>query len=48
MIGEVAVRRFPALTVSTPRTEVRQLTAAHAATEVDQEVRVGDANLLID
>ncbi|MEU7935114.1 GNAT family N-acetyltransferase [Micromonospora echinofusca] len=31
MIGQVAVRRFPALTVSTPRTEVRALTAADAA-----------------
>ena len=31
VIGQVAVRRFPALTVSTPRTEVRQLTAADAA-----------------
>lgn len=30
MIGQVAVRRFPGLTVSTPRTEVRQLTAADA------------------
>ncbi|SCE94999.1 GNAT family N-acetyltransferase [Micromonospora chokoriensis] len=30
MIGQVAVRRFPALTVSTPRTEVRGLTAADA------------------
>jgi ribosomal-protein-alanine N-acetyltransferase len=30
VIGQVAVRRFPALTVSTPRTEVRQLTAADA------------------
>ncbi|MGN9802673.1 GNAT family N-acetyltransferase [Micromonospora sp. L32] len=30
MIGQVAVRRFPALTVSTPRTEVRQLRAADA------------------
>ncbi|MFG3707958.1 GNAT family N-acetyltransferase [Micromonospora sp. NPDC047670] len=30
MIGQVAVRRFPALTVSTPRTEVRALTAADA------------------
>ncbi|MCM0678713.1 GNAT family N-acetyltransferase [Micromonospora phytophila] len=31
MIGQVAVRRFPALTVSTPRTEVRPLVAADAA-----------------
>jgi len=31
VIGQVAVRRFPALTVSTPRTEVRQLVAADAA-----------------
>lgn len=31
MIGQVAVRRFPMLTVSTPRTEVRQLAAADAA-----------------
>ncbi|MEV0723919.1 GNAT family protein [Micromonospora purpureochromogenes] len=30
MIGQVAVRRFPALTVSTPRTEVRRLRAADA------------------
>ncbi|TNH27284.1 GNAT family N-acetyltransferase [Micromonospora orduensis] len=31
MIGQVAVRRFPELTVSTPRTEVRRVTAADAA-----------------
>ncbi|SCG65278.1 GNAT family N-acetyltransferase [Micromonospora halophytica] len=30
MIGQVAVRRFPELTVSTPRTEVRQLRAGDA------------------
>ena len=30
MIGQVAVRRFPALTVSTPRIEVRHLVAADA------------------
>ncbi|MEW2444991.1 hypothetical protein [Micromonospora marina] len=30
MIGQVAVRRFPALTVSTPRIEVRHLAAADA------------------
>ncbi|PZF83663.1 GNAT family N-acetyltransferase [Micromonospora deserti] len=30
MIGQVAVRRFPGLTVSTPRTEVRPLLAADA------------------
>ncbi|MFU8873536.1 GNAT family N-acetyltransferase [Micromonospora sp. SL4-19] len=30
MIGQVAVRRFPSLTVSTPRTEVRRLVAADA------------------
>ncbi|MGW4497742.1 GNAT family N-acetyltransferase [Micromonospora sp. NPDC004336] len=30
MIGQVAVRRFPSLTVSTPRIEVRALTAADA------------------
>ncbi|MEH0936043.1 GNAT family N-acetyltransferase [Micromonospora psammae] len=30
MIGQVAVRRFPALTVSTPRIEVRPLTAGDA------------------
>lgn len=30
MIGQVAVRRFPTLTVSTPRTEIRPLTAADA------------------
>ena len=30
MIGQVAVRRFPALTVSTPRIEVRHLVVADA------------------
>ncbi|MGN9812652.1 hypothetical protein ACTMSW_25280 [Micromonospora sp. BQ11] len=30
MIGQVAVRRFPTLTVSTPRTEVRPLGVADA------------------